>query len=264
MVSRSGFYKWLKPSHRSRKLANQELDERLLELFTFHKGRYGVPRMHQAIKKSLPCSKNRVARRMKELNLQAKRKKRFKITTQAENLISIPKNILNREFNAVAINQKWVSDITYIRTKQGWVYLACVIDLCSRAVIGWSIQAKSGHQLVIDALRMALIRRNYPKQVIIHSDRGNQYRSSSYYALIKKYDLIYSMSRLGNCWDNAVVESFFSTLKKELVYKAQYQTKEEAELSIFEYIEVYFNRYREHSSIGFLPPAVFECTLRKK
>ncbi len=204
------------------------------------------------------CSKNRVARRMKSLGLKAKAKKKFKVTTDSVHHVPVAANVLNRDFIASGANQKWVGDISYIWTNEGWLYLAVVIDLYSRAVIGWSLQATMSRQLVCDVLTMALYRRNFPRNVLFHSDRDSQYCSHEYQQLLKKYNFICSMSRKGNCWDNAVAESFFHTLKTELIYSVKYETREIAKQSIFQYIETYYNRVRRHSTIGSMAPMAFE------
>ncbi len=209
------------------------------------------------------CSRNRVCRRMKKLGLYAKGKKKFKVTTDSNHHLPVAANWLNRDFTASAPNQKWVSDITYIWTDEGWLYLATVIDLYSRAVIGWSIQPVMTRELISRALMMALWRRKFPRGVLCHSDRGSQYCSNDYQALLKKYGLICSMSRKGNCWDNAVAESFFHSLKVELIYTERYATRESAKQSVFQYIEVYYNRVRRHSFIGSIAPLVFENQCKK-
>lgn len=193
------------------------------------------------------------------MGLMAVAKKKFKVTTDSEHSLPIYNNILNRNFLATAINQKWACDITYIRTEEGWLYLAVVIDLYSRAIVGWSMNKRMKKALVCDALTMALFRRKFPKQVIVHSDRGSQYCSLQYQQLLKDYRLIGSMSRKGNCWDNAIAESFFHTLKVELVHNCTYKTREEAKLSLFQYIEGYYNQIRMHSAIDYKTPFEFEC-----
>jgi putative transposase len=199
---------------------------------------------------------------MKHLELRAKGKKKFKITTDSKHNLPVAANLLNRDFTTTAPNQKWVGDITYIWTDEGWLYLATIIDLYSRAVIGWSIQPTMTRELVCDTLVMALWRRGFPRGVLCHSDRGSQYCSEDYQKLLKNYGLICSMSRKGNCWDNACAESFFHTLKTELIYGERYKTRKSAKQSVFQYIEAYYNRVRRHSSIGSIAPAVFENQVR--
>lgn len=258
-IARSGYYAWLKYKPGKRECANHLLDQQIISLFEKHKQRYGVPRITDELKDvGEKCSKNRVARRMKHLNLKAKAKRKFKVTTDSRHHLPVAPNLLNRDFYASRPNQKYVGDISYIWTDEGWMYLAVVIDLYSRAVIGWSIQPTMSRQLVCDALMMALWRRGFPRGVLFHSDRGSQYCSSDYQALLKKYGFICSMSRKGNCWDNSVAESFFHSLKVELVNDYRYKTREEAKQSIFHYIETYYNRVRRHSAVGSIPPVVFE------
>jgi putative transposase len=258
-IQRSGYYAFLKRIPGNRGLANKLLDEKIISLFEKHHHRYGAPRLTDELKEQgETCSRNRVARRLKHLKLRARAKKKFKATTDSKHNLPVAKNILNRNFKASSPNEKWCSDITYIWTVEGWMYLAVVIDLYSRAVIGWSIQSTMSRQLVCDALMMAQWRRGFPRNVILHSDRGSQYCSNDYQKLLKKYNFICSMSRKGNCWDNSVAESFFHSLKVELVNNYHYQSREEAKQSIFHYIEVYYNRVRRHSTIGSIAPVIFE------
>lgn len=262
-IERSGYYAWLKHIPGKRQIANKMLDEQIVSVFDANRKRYGAPRLTAELKElGYLCSKNRVARRMQYLGLMAKAKKKFKATTDSNHKLAIANNILNRDFTAMAPNQKWVGDISYIWTEEGWLYLAVIIDLYSRAVIGWSIQPYMSTALISNALLMALWRRGFPKGVIVHSDRGSQYCSSEYQKMLTSYGLICSMSRKGNCWDNSVAESFFHTLKTELVYNERYKTREEAKASIFHYIEAYYNRVRRHSSIGTKAPLVFEEQLK--
>ncbi len=263
-IERSGYYAWLKRKPGKRHLANQVVDTKVVSLFAAHQGRYGAPRLTKELKsQGENCSQNRVARRMKQLHLQAKTKRKFKVTTDSKHHLPVAPNVLNRHFNASGPNQKWVGDISYIRTQEGWLYLAIIIDLYSRAVIGWSLQSTLSRQLVCDALMMALWRRGFPRGVLFHSDRGSQYCAHDYQLLMKQYGFICSMSRKGNCWDNSVAESFFHSLKTELVYNNRYTTREEAKQSLFYYIEVYYNRVRRHSTLGLIAPMVFENQGRK-
>jgi putative transposase len=260
-VDRSGYYAWRKKPKGFRALANEQLDQQLKEAFDRHKKRYGAPRLTYELKaQGLICSKNRIARRMKALNLQAQGKRRFKPSAQQEAALAhrVVDNVLNRDFTATAINQKYVADITYIPTAAGWLYLAVVIDIFSRAVIGWSMQSTMTQQLVIDAFLMALKKRNYPRKMIFHSDRGSQYCADAFQKMLTLYHCTISMSRRGNCWDNSVAESFFHTLKVELVHHERYTTLEEAKSNIFNYIETYYNQIRRHSSIGYIAPFAFE------
>ncbi len=258
-IERSGYYAWLEREPGVREKSNEALDKKIIIIFNKHHKRYGAIRITNDLHDDGErCSKNRVARRMRELQLCAKAKKKFKITTDSKHHLPVAPNLLNRDFSATQPNQKWVGDITYIWTNEGWLYLAVVIDLYSRAVIGWSIQPTMSRELVCDALAMALQRRHFPRGVLFHSDRGSQYCSHDYQNMLKIYGLICSMSRKGNCWDNAVAESFFHSIKTELIYTEQYATREIAKQNIFYYIEAYYNRVRRHSTVGSIAPMVFE------
>lgn len=263
-IERSGYYAWVKRKPGKRKIANDALDKKITVIFNAHKSRYGVQRitddLHDA---GETCSKNRVAKRMQHLGLRAKARKKFKVTTDSKHNLPVADNLLNRDFTATAPNQKWVGDISYVWTDEGWMYVAVVIDLYSRTVIGWSIQSTMSRQLVCDALTMALWRRKFPRGVLFHSDRGSQYCSHDYQRMLKTYGFIGSMSRKGNCWDNAIAESFFHSIKTELIYTERYAKREIAKQSIFQYIEVYYNRVRRHSSIGSIAPALFENQFKK-
>jgi len=258
-VSRSGYYDWLKRPPSKREQENKVIDAKIITLNAENRGRYGSPRITQALHdEGIVCSENRVAKRMSALGIQAKGKRKFKATTDSTHQLPIYENVLNRDFYAASPNEKWVSDITYVWTMQGWLYLCVYIDLHSRSVIGWSMSKRINKQLVCDALMMALWRRGFPKGVIVHSDRGSQYASKKYQKMLLAYGLIGSMSRKGNCWDNSVAESFFHTIKCELMYDIIYQTRGQAKQSIFEYIETYYNKKRKHSYLGYLTPDKFE------
>ena len=263
LIERSGYYAWFQRKPGKRELSNLSLDKKVEFLFKKHRSRYGVPRITEELRaQGERCGRNRVMNRMKYLGLYAKGKKKFKVTTDSKHKLPVAENILNRDFTATAPNQKWVGDISYIWTNEGWMYLAVIIDLYSRSVIGWAMEVTMSRQLVGKALMMALWRRGFPRNVICHSDRGSQYCSHDYQTILKKYGLVCSMSRKGNCWDNAVAESFFHTLKTELIYMEKYETREAAKQSIFNYIEVYYNRIRLHSVLGYIAPDVFEQQLK--
>lgn len=258
-VSTTGYYDWGKRSPGVRAASNQALDEHIQSVFHQHKGRYGSPRVVDELNdNSISCSENRVARRMQALGLQAVQRKKFKVTTDSEHDQPVAADLLQQDFTAEEPNRKWVSDITYIWTREGWLYLAVVMDLYSRVIIGWSMNKRMTQQLVCDALTMALFRRGFPKDVTVHSDRGSQYCSKKYQELLKLGRLVCSMSRKGCCYDNAAMESFFHTLKVELVYCEFYVTRQQARQSIFEYIETYYNRQRRHSTIGNQIPMQYE------
>lgn len=258
-VSRSGYYSWRSSSEGPRAASNRQLDMKIKEVFKTHKQRYGAPRVaDELIDEGTPCSVNRVARRMKILGLRAIHAKKFKVTTDSNHCKPVAPDLLEQDFSASAPNHKWVSDISYIWTDEGWLYLAVVMDLHSRAIVGWSMSHRMTQQLVIDALTMALFRRGFPKGTIIHSDRGSQYCAAAYQRLIRKKGLRCSMGRRANCYDNAAMESFFHTLKVEEIHRRRYRTRSQARASVFEYIEVYYNRKRKHSAIGHRIPMVFE------
>jgi len=206
----------------------------------------------------------RVSKRMKILGLQTKASKKFKVTTDSNHNKQIADNLLEQNFNALGANHKWVTDITYIPTQEGWLYLCVIIDLFSRAVIGWSMDSRMKAELVCSALNMALFRRNFPSGVIVHSDKGSQYCSEMFQKVIKENWLLFSMSGKGCCYDNAACESFFGTLKVELVHDENYKTREEAKSSIFEYIEAYYNTKRKHSTINYMTPNQFEYIMKNE
>ena len=259
-VDRASYYHWLKSSCK-----NQQIDTKLNELieiiFVQGRGNYGTRRIQDRLKLryGILVSRRRIGYTMKDLGLVVKTKKRYKInTTNSNHNLPIAPNLLNRDFYASYPNEKYVGDITYIPTSEGWLYLATVIDLYSRKIVGWSMDDTMKVSLVNDALNMALISRKPPKGLLWHTDRGSQYASYSHKDLLQEYGIVQSMSRKGNCWDNAVAESFFHTLKTELIYHEIYETKSQANRAIFEYIEIYYNRQRMHSANGNLSPVEFE------
>ncbi len=259
-VSRSGYYDYLKRKPNRKQLEQQELDKHILSIFHEVNGKYGYRRIYQELVETYAYagSDERIRRRMKYLNICAKTKRKFKHTTDSEHNKAVYPNLVNQDFKARQMNEIWVSDITYIRTQEGWLYLAVVLDLYSRKVIGWSFGKRINRHLVCRALEMALFNRNYPENVIIHSDRGSQYCSNKYHKMLKTYKLKGSMSAKGSCYDNAVAESFFHTLKVEHVYDFTYKTRKQAKRSIFWYIEAFYNRKRRHSTIGYVSPMHFE------
>ncbi|HIG44792.1 MAG TPA: IS3 family transposase [Gammaproteobacteria bacterium] len=258
-VSRSGYYHWAGREPSPSCQSNRVLDRRIRAIFDHHKQRYGAPRITDTLHdEGFKCSENRVARRLRILGLKAIQAKKFKVTTDSNHSMPVAPDLIEQDFTAEAPNQKWTSDISYIWTDQGWLYLAVVMDLYSRAIVGWSMNRRMTQQLVCDALTMALFRRHFPKDTIIHSDRGSQYCSKRYQRLIKNNGLRCSMGRRANCYDNAAMESFFHTLKVELVHRERYTTRRMAISKIFEYIETYYNRQRKHSAIGHRIPMLFE------
>lgn len=258
-VSRSGYYNWTVRGQSRRVHLNNALDRRIRAIFVEHRQRYDAPRIAKALhEEGLKCSENRIARRMCALGLKAIQAKKFKVTTDSTHSNPVAPDLLKQDFRAEAPNQKWTSDITYVWTDEGWLYLAVVMDLYSRAIVGWAMNRWMTQQLVCDALSMALLRRGFPKETLLRSDRGSQYCSQRYQRLIKSHGLHCSMGRRATCYDNAVTESFFHTLKVELVHRERYVTRRMAQSSIFEYIEMYYNRRRRHSAIGHQIPMLFE------
>ena len=228
------------------------------------RGTYGSPRIHDELKdQGVVCSENRVARLMRQHGIAGQKKKKFVRTTDSNHSLPIAPNRLNQCFEADRPDAVWTADITYIWTGQGWLYLAVVLDLFSRRVVGWSMAPSLERTLVIDALKTAIAARNPGKGLIHHSDRGSQYASDDYQKLLRKNKMVASMSRRGNCYDNAPTESWFATLKRELVYRTNYATHAEARQNIFEYIEVWYNRQRKHSAIGYNSPVAYEELWKK-
>jgi len=258
-IPKNLYYQWLNTPFSKRDHQTKELDNMIKIIFHEHKRRYGSTRIALELKmRGLACTQARVAERMKILNLVPKAKRRFKVTTDSHHKHPVAKNILPQDFKAIKPNEKWLTDITYIPTAEGWLYLCVFIDLYSRAVVGWSMSDRLKANLVEDALKMTLFRRRFPEGVIVHSDRGIQYCSGSYQRLLNANNLICSMSSVGYCYDNAAMESFFHTLKVELVHDERYETREGAKTSIVEYLECYYNRKRRHSAINYQIPAEFE------
>lgn len=263
-VSRSGYYAWINKPESWRKQANTALLEQIHIVHQESRGTYGSPRVYRALtQQEIPCSENRVARLMREDGLQAKTKRRFKATTNSKHDLPVAPNLLQRNFTPATPNSVWAGDITYIWTTEGWLYLAVVVDLFSRSVVGWSMNKRMTRQLVMDAMTMAIKRRRPSPGLIFHSDRGSQYASADFQALLAKHDMLCSMSRKGDCWDNAPVESFFGSLKQEMVFHQIYQARFHARQSIFDYIERFYNRRRLHSTLGYQSPADYEATYFK-
>lgn len=257
-VSSSRYYQWSgKPESEHRKRDKLLLAE-IKKSYEDSDKTYGSPRVFDDLKEQgLVCSKKRVARLMRENRLVSVHKKKFRVTTNSKHSYPVAKNILNRDFEAKYINQKLVGDITYIPTREGWLYLAVVLDLYSRRVVGWAMADNLETDLSLDALRMAFKTRGYAPE-LFHSDRGVQYASGKYQAELQEKNVICSMSRKGNCWDNSVAESFFHTLKVERVNRKIYVSRAQARVDIFQFIEVFYNRKRKHSSLGYKSPVAFE------
>ena len=258
-VMPSGYYAWCKRPVSQRKQDNARLDVHIKAVFAEHKQRYGSPRITQELREhGEVISENRVAARMAALTLRAKARRRYKATTQSNHTLPVAPNILEQNFEAEKPNQKWVSDITYIWTDDGWLYLAVVLDLYSRRVVGYAMSNRIDRALVISALRMALFRRQYPRGVIVHSDRGSQYCSADYQSLLNQHELICSMSKRGDCYDNAAMESWNHSYKVETIHGERFATRLHAEKITVEYIDFYYNVKRRHSSNGQQSPLAYE------
>jgi transposase InsO family protein len=260
-VSKSGFYEYEKRGNSVRKERREELRPLIEKAYADSGARYGSPRVHRELRaQGVKVCENTIARLMKEYELKARHKKRFvPCTTDSNHDYPIVGNLLDGNFKAEEPNEKWTCDITYVRTEEGWLYVAAVMDLYSRKIVGWSMCEHLRVELVSNAMKMALERRQPGSGVMHHSDRGVQYACEEYRSLLKKHGLVCSMSRTGNCYDNAVMESFWSTMKLECVYRQAYQTRQAARQSMFEYIEMFYNRKRRHSSLGYISPEAFEA-----
>jgi transposase InsO family protein len=259
-VSRSGYYAWLGRPASRRQGAEAELTAEIREVQRKAKQRYGSPRVTAALRRAgRRVGHNRVARIMKENGLQARPKRRFRVTTKASESLPVADNVLGRNFAVATVNAAWVSDITYIATAEGWLYLAVVLDLYSRRVVGWSMGTHLSTELVLRAFFMAVLTRRPSTGLIFHSDRGCQYASHAFRRALRNARMIQSMSRKGDCWDNAPSESFFNTLKTELMEGGKaFRSRQEARAAIFEYVEVFYNRKRLHSSLGNVTPVEYE------
>jgi transposase InsO family protein len=260
-VARSGYYAWRKRPASAHSQRRAELTDHIRAVHAVHhQDAYGAPRIQQElVAQGHACNRKTVAKCMKQAGIQAKTVKKFRVsTTDSKHAHPVAENIVARNFTPSEKNQTWAADITYIATAEGWLYLAAVEDLHSRKIVGWSMSERIDSRLVVDALEMAVQRELPGEGLVAHSDRGVQYASEHYQALLKNHGVTCSMSRKGNCWDNAPMESFFATLKKELVHHERYRTRDEARRSLFEYIEVFYNRVRRHSSLGYLSPLQFE------
>jgi len=258
-VSRSGFYAWRVREPSQTELRRESLTEVIREVHAESRMTYGSIRVHRKLlQHGLACNRKTVEKYMREADLRAKSHKRFRVsTTDSNHPHPIAPNIVNRNFQPSAKNETWTTDITYIPTQEGWLYLAVVEDLFTRKIVGWSMSKSMESRLVVDALEMAVQRELPGEGLVAHSDRGVQYASEHYQELLQKHAITCSMSRKGNCWDNAPMESFFATLKKELVHHETYQTHAQARQSLFEYIEVFYNRTRIHSALGYKSPTQF-------
>jgi len=261
-VTRQGYYAYSKRRQSPRIAQERALHKRLRELHLKSRGTYGSPRLLAALRnEGVRIGKGRVERALRSLGIRARMPRRWRTTTRANPTHPVAENTLARQFTATRPDERWVTDITYVWTDEGWCYLAAIIDLFSRAVVGWSLSATASTRLPLAALEMALGRRNPSAGLLHHSDRGCQYTSSEYREALADVGFIVSMSRKGNCWDNAVAESFFATLKTELVHERRWPTRLELRAAVFEYIEVFYNRQRLHSAVGYRTPAQVESDL---
>ena len=258
-VSRSGYYRWLKRKPSQRHLDNQRLDAQIREIYEQSKGRYGSPKITQELRdQGRKVGKNRVAERMRKAGLRSKIRRKYRVTTNSKHKFPVAPNLLERNFTAQAPDRVWVSDITYLATRTGWLYLTVIIDLFSRMVVGWALSSSLSHEMVVVALKRAIRRRGPTNGLVFHSDRGVQYACTGFREELADHGFVQSMSRKGDCWDNAVAESFFAIMKTELVYHERYEGHQDTLHSIFEYIEVFYNRQRRHSTLEYLCPAEYE------
>lgn len=263
-VSRSGFYEWLSRPESARKQADRQLTEGIKQAFEDSRQTYGTRRIQNDLDQQGQCvSRARIGRLMRQAGLRCKTRRRFRATTNSNHTLPVAPNRLDRQFQVAEPDRVYVGDITYVATGEGWLYLAVFLDLFSRQVVGWAMSAWMTADLVVDALQMARWRRRPDKGLLVHSDRGSQYASGRFQTMLKDHGYIGSMSRKGNCWDNAPAESFFHTLKTELIHHCRFETREEAKQQIFEYIEVFYNRQRKHSTVGYQTPAEFDQMHRK-
>lgn len=259
-VVRSGYYAWLSRPESNREKADKKLTAMIETIFRESRGTYGARRIKKKLAaQGLGVSRKRIGRLMELAGLRCKTRRKFRVTTDSNHSLPVAPNLLQRQFDVMQPDRYWTGDITYIPTDEGWLYLAVVIDLFSRQIIGWSMAGHMRAALVNDALLMAAWKRKPAKGLIWHTDRGSQYASDSHRKVCGQHQIVQSMSRKGDCWDNAVSESFFHTLKTELTHHCKFKTREEAKAAIFEYIEVFYNRKRIHSAIGYMSPVEFEA-----
>ena len=257
-IARSGYYKWLTQPASERERVNAALTEVIRAAHAASRQTYGSPRLYRELKaQGLPGGRHRVARLMRRAGIAVRRRRASKVTTTSHHHQPIAPNVLNREFTATRPNEKWLTDITYVPTREGWLYLAVVLDVFSRLIVGWALSTTLDQSLVLAALRMALVHRCPPSGLLHHSDRGSQYAALAYQRLLKAHNVTVSMSGTGNCYDNAMLESFFATPKAECV-TATYATRAEAKHAIVDYIEVWYNRQRRHSALDYRSPVAFE------
>lgn len=258
-VSRSGYYSWRRRSESPRARENRRLDAVIKDIYENSKGRYGSPKITVELRsRGWRVGKNRVAHRMRKAGLRSVIRRKFRPTTDSRHKYPVAPNLLQRDFSADRPNRIWVSDITYIPTFSGWQYLTVFIDLFSRLVVGWALSSSLSHEMALMALKRAIGRRKPSRGLLIHSDQGVQYACEAFTQTIKQHGFLQSMSRKGDCWDNAVAESFFGQLKSELIHQVNLFDKNDAKNKIFEYIEIFYNRERRHSTLNFMTPHQFE------
>ncbi len=260
-VSPSGFYAWRSRPESPRKIANRELLVDIRRVHAQHRERYGSPRIHAELRaEGHPISRKRVARLMRQHGIRARAPRRYRVcTTDSKHSLPVAENVLDQNFVADRPDQVWLADITYIPTREGWLYLAVILDLFTRKVVGWAMRDHMRAELTIGALSMAIQRRRPGAGLIHHSDRGSQYAAGDYRDILQAAAIVQSMSRKANCWDNAPMESFFGTLKTELVHHGDYPDRDAARRDLFAYIEGYYNRQRRHSAIGYITPEQAEA-----
>jgi putative transposase len=264
-IAASTYYAWERKQQSDHATRDGQLLASIRRTFAKFRGRYGAPRVHgELVREGLKASRKRVARLMREAGLRAKGSRKYKPTTDSDHSLPVAPNLLQRNFQTARPDAAWVSDITYIWTREGWLYLAAILDLYSRKVVGWMLADRMTASLVCSALDKAARQRRPAPGLIFHSDRGSQYASHALRRRLWRHQMRQSMSRRGNCWDNAVAESFFATLKKELVRDRAFDTREQAEREIFQYIEVFYNRQRAHSLLSYETPDAFEDSFEKK
>jgi len=258
-ITRSRYYAWMKRTPSKKELRDSELLGKIKQIHEKSRKKYGSPKIHEELKKEGErCSRKRVAQLMRGNGIYAHYKRKFKATTDSGHIYPIAPNILNREFDVDQPDRVWVSDITYVWTLEGWLYLCIIMDLFARMIVGWSMGTRLSSELATSALSMAILHRTPSEGLLLHSDRGVQYASEPFRKMLSENKMIQSMSRKGDCWDNACAENFFSLLKNEEVYMHCYRTREQARRSIFDYIELFYNRQRSHSFLDYLSPVDYE------
>ena len=256
-VSRSGYYSWWRQEETLG--SEMAMVAQIKEVYEQSRGLYGSPRIAAELRdRGVPCTKNRIARIMRKQGIAAKTKRKFKVTTNSKHTKVVSENLVKQEFHAERPNQLWTSDITYVWTKEGWLYLALILDVCTRMIVGWAVSARLTSGFVVEAFDRALRAHQITPEMIFHSDRGSQYASDELRAALAAVGIRQSMSGTGNCYDNAITESLIHTIKTELIYLRRYETREEATSSIFEYIEVFYNRRRRHSALNYKSPFDFQ------